>query len=70
MHDKEDFRRVKNEFMKMIEKNGVDYITTYCTLSGLPLIPAYEFIKEDYPEMGEWCDANIKRLKEFYGYKD
>lgn len=70
MQSKEDFRRVKNEFIKMIEKNGFDYITTYCTLSGLPLIPAYEFIKEDYPEKTKWCDDNIKRLKEFYGYKD
>lgn len=70
MHDKKDYIRVKKEFIKLIEKNGFDYITTYCSLAALPLIVAYEFIKEDYPEKTQWCDDNIKRLKEFYGYKD
>ena len=69
MIDKEQFRKVKPEFIKLIKKNGFDYITTYCALANLSLFAAYEFIKEDFPEKAEWCDENIKRLKEFYGYK-
>ena len=69
MFDKELYRKVKPEFIKSIQRNGFEFITDYCVLTGLSLFVAYEFIKEEYPEKSDWCDFNINRLKKIYRYK-
>ena len=70
MRDKELFRRQKKELIKSIEKRGINYVSSYCTLAGMPVIIAYEFIMEDYPEHKELCESRIKIVKDFMGYKD
>lgn len=64
----EDFRSRKSHILKHIKKEGIDAITLYCTLSGVPLIAAYTFIMEDMPEYKEICEKKIQSLINFYKY--
>ena len=75
MFNVEDFRRIKPELIKIIEKKisdkqGLqDEITTLAQAYGVPLTVLLTFVIEEFPEYTEECEARITRLNEFYGVK-
>jgi hypothetical protein len=65
----EDFRLRKGDILTQVEIHGVESISSFCAMVGIPLVAAYTYIKEDMPEYAEFCENRIEELCEFYGYK-
>lgn len=67
MFKKEDFKLQKKPLFEYIDKYGIIKVSEFCAIVGLPLIVAYEYLREgNYINNDEFND-NIKRLYEFYG---
>jgi hypothetical protein len=64
----EQFRSNKAELIKSIEKQGIDSLSLFCACTGLPVIAACFYVKEDLPQYDEEMDRKIAALREFYGY--
>lgn len=64
----EDFRSQKNGVIEYIKKHGIEGVSGYCVLTGIPVIAAVNYIKEDFPEYEEECNKRIDLLIKFYGY--
>jgi hypothetical protein len=65
----EQLRANKPELIKSVKQHGIESISYFCACTGLPVIAACFFVKEDLPEFTEEMDRKIKALTEFYGYK-
>ena len=67
-----DFLRQKPEIINHFKKKGVtsNSMSEFCTMAGVPIVIACEFVKEGLPEHTEFCDNKIAELKEFYGIKE
>lgn len=70
MFNPEDYRHLKHIIISHFTKKGIDSekVSEYSSLTGVPVVVLYTYIKEEFPEQGEFCDERIKKLKEFYGY--
>lgn len=70
MFNAEDYRHLKEVTIDHFIKKGLDKakIVEYASLSGIPLTVIYTYIKEEFPEKGEFCDREIEKLRKFYGY--
>lgn len=69
MYDKEDFRANKPAVIKHYEKKGFESLTDFSALTGVPIIVVYEYVKEDFPELGDMIDKRIKSIKDFFRIK-
>ena len=66
-YDPDKFRKFKAELCKVLKEKGLDRAISYSVASNIPLIAAYTFILEEFPEYDTLCQDKIKQLKEFYG---
>lgn len=66
MFNKEDYRHLKSQIIVKIKKDGIEVVPEYAALTGVPLIVQYELILEDMPEHKEYCENQIKLLREFF----
>lgn len=66
MFKKEDYLHLKDQIIKRVKDKGVESITEYAALTGIPLVPQYEIIAEEMPEHREFCEKKVKELKEFF----
>ena len=64
------YRSSKPEFLNAVKRNGVAVVSFYSSTASLPLVAAWTFLKEEYPEYTEEADKQIQLLKDFYGYED
>lgn len=62
------FRKTKPELIRSIEKHGIESLSMFCACTGLPVIVACYFVKEEMSQFDEVLDKKIEVLKEFYGY--
>ena len=67
--DINQFRSNKLELIRNIEQHGIDSLSFFCACTGLPVIAACFFVKEELPQFDELMDKKIESLKEFYGYE-
>ncbi len=67
-----EFVEQKKGLFSHIEKKGFSssIIAEFCAMSGIPVIVAYQFIMEDFPEHLEFCQEKIARVKDFYGIEE
>lgn len=63
------YRSNKLELIRSIKKQGIESLSIFCACTGLPVIVACYFVKEELPEFDEEMGRKIEVLKEFYGYK-
>lgn len=64
------FRKSKDELIKSVRKQGIDSLSIFCACTGLPVVAACLFLKEEFPDSAEKMDKKIEALKEFYGYEE
>ena len=69
MYDKEDYRRNKESIIKHFKKHGIDEMSTYSAMTGIPVIVVYQLLEEEYPELKEEVKKRIKAINEFFGIK-
>lgn len=63
------FRQAHEKKVKeLYQKDGIDSISFYCTVSYCPVIAAYSFCKEIDPQ-NEELTRRIESVKLFYGIK-
>ena len=69
MWHKRDFVSQKPNFIKHMKKKGfsVNNLGEYCTLTGIPLIVAYDWVIEEMPRYTKICSMKIESLMGFYG---
>lgn len=63
------FRKNKEELLRIIEKQGIDSLSNFCACTGLPVIVACFFVKEEMSQFDKEMDSKIESLKEFYDYE-
>jgi len=59
--------KLKESILQQIDRAGIESIGLFCVLTMVPMVDAYEFIKDAIPEHKEFCNKKIKAIKKFYG---
>lgn len=69
MYNKEDYRHRKPELMNILKKDIINgqSVSFVASVTGIPIIVLYEFIKEDMPDLKDFTESNLIRLRTFYG---
>ena len=62
------YSNAKNDLIKHVKRKGIEDVSFYCACNSLPLYVAYTYVKEEYPEHNDYCNEQLKTLREFYGY--
>ena len=65
-----DYRSQKSAVIKYVERKGVERLSEWCALVGIPLIAAYTYVKEECPAFTEECDRQIQIAIWFYKYEE
>lgn len=69
MFDPNHFRPRKKQLLKemKIREKGLQSVSEYASMSGVPLTVLYTFIAEEYEDLREACEKKMEELRRFYG---
>lgn len=66
----EDFKSQEKNVVNHIRKEGLEALPLYCSLTGIPIIAALYFIKNNIKKYEDSVDVQIKEIVTFYKYEE